>query len=92
MRFTETERERVGSLLALVLQIFKTNALRTDRRNFRYGAVAGSDDAGADTAGANSRPLLMDLALKSFTFAVCLHAPSSRAPFCVRSCVPAYFF
>ncbi len=65
MRFTDTERERVRSLLALVLQIFESNALRTDRRNFRYGAVPGGDTDGADTAGrANSRSLLMDLAFE----------------------------
>ncbi len=89
MRFTNTERERVQSLLALVLQIFffETNALRTDRRNFRYGAVAGGDTDGADTAGgANSRSLLMDLAFEILYLCGINYTRS----LCVCSCVPVF--
>ncbi len=60
-RFTDTEQKRVRSLLALVVHVFEANAVRTDRRNFRYGALAGSDD-GADSD--SFRSLLMDLAFE----------------------------
>ncbi len=60
-------------MLTLLLRVFEANALRPDRRNFRYGTAAVIDDnTTGGAAGTNTRSLLMDFASEVFFLCVML--------------------